>query len=873
MYPSILLLNARSLVPKLDELNLLSSSTNVNVMIVTESWLSSNILNEQIVIPGFGAPFRCDRSDGRVGGGVCVYVNDCISCDPIVEINPPILPCERLFIRFVKLKVLLLAIYIPPNLKKKDHESIFEHMSSFIESSLLRDDCERLIIAGDLNDFPTENLEIQFSLKQTVTSPTRGDSILDKILLSHDLLDYYNDPTVEANLANCDHQTIFLLPTTTQPKLTRVKRVYDYRESNIAQFLQHINSYSWSDFYRSELSISDKCNIVYDRVNEALDKIPCESVKMSGRDKPWITPKLKLLINKRFAAYRTKNWPLFQHLKAKIKQEIMKAKRTWLEKSATKSSGFWKSVNEIRNKSHDNSLVSLLLKFPSLYVAVEKINVSFCKYFSASPDWNVIHQEIEKSTMDDACASWNPIISVQEVFTELRNINVRKAAGSDRLPPRLLRAGADVFAPILAHLINLSAETKSVPLQWKIANVVPIPKKRNPTIEELRPISLLPIFAKICEKLILASVKKQLIELYGPHQFGFRPRSSTTLSHIKLHNFITEQLDLPAVASVLLISFDMSRAFDSLSHGALMRTLIHSGLPMGFISWCSSYLQNRQQKVIIEQMTSTSMNVTSGVPQGSIIAPFLFCVQMRSAKPFSPEALILKYAGDIFIAIPVLKSAVTSTSISTLIQTESDHMKKWCLENGLKLNPNKTKSLLISKKGKGSLGYTTETLSAELKFLGLTYNTELNWKSHVSLITKTASRMTYVLRKLKTFLPKPLLIQVYRAIIRSRLEYGNAAFVGLSIGEKEKLEKIQRLCHRLICGPLCSCSEFPSLDSRRIKNAMYIFTQMQHEDHMLHDMYPPVLPHGKRLFLPFSKTNRRLNSFLPFCTCYFNHLV
>ena len=196
-----------------------------------------------------------------------------------------------------------------------------------------------------------------------------------------------------------------------------------------------------------------------------------------------------------------------------------------------------------------------------------------------------------------------------------------------------------------------------------------------------------------------------------------------------------------------------------------------------------------------------------------------------------------------------------------------------CLENGLKLNPIKTKSLLISKKGKGSLGYTTETLSAELKFLGLTYNTELNWKSHVSLITKTASRMTYVLRKLKTFLPKPLLIQVYRSIIRSRLEYGNAAFVGLSIGEKEKLEKIQRLCHRLICGPLCSCSEFPSLDSRRIKNAMYIFTQMQHEDHILHDMYPPVLPHGKRLFLPFSKTNRRLNSFLPFCTCYFNHLV
>ena len=169
---------------------------------------------------------------------------------------------------------------------------------------------------------------------------------------------------------------------------------------------------------------------------------------------------------------------------------------------------------------------------------------------------------------------------------------------------------------------------------------------------------LLPFFGKICEKLLLASVKNKLINLYDKDQFGFRPHSSTTLFHIKLHNFITDKLELATIDSVLLLSFDMSRAFDSLDHGALMGTLLHSGLPIDFVHWCSDYLQHRQQRVVVDNLSSSARNITSGVPQGSIVAPFLFCVQMRTAKPLSTEAIILKYADDILIAVPVTGNAV-----------------------------------------------------------------------------------------------------------------------------------------------------------------------------------------------------------------------
>ena len=68
--------NARSLIPKLDELYLTCRSSNPQIVVITESWLKNDVPNEQLVIPGFGAPFRHDRLDGRRGGGVCVYVKE-----------------------------------------------------------------------------------------------------------------------------------------------------------------------------------------------------------------------------------------------------------------------------------------------------------------------------------------------------------------------------------------------------------------------------------------------------------------------------------------------------------------------------------------------------------------------------------------------------------------------------------------------------------------------------------------------------------------------------------------------------------------------------------------------------------------------------
>ena len=112
--------------------------------------------------------------------------------------------------------------------------------------------------------------------------------------------------------------------------------------------------------------------------------------------------------------------------------------------------------------------------------------------------------------------------------------------------------------------------TYTFPEKWKTADVVPIPKTPPPHIDNLRPISKLPVCSKVFEKFILDSVKERIIRKCGDDQFGFRPKISTLHAHIAIQEYVTSKLDNPETKDILLISFDMSKAFDKLDHRSIM---------------------------------------------------------------------------------------------------------------------------------------------------------------------------------------------------------------------------------------------------------------------------------------------------------------
>ena len=147
----------------------------------------------------------------------------------------------------------------------------------------------------------------------------------------------------------------------------------------------------------------------------------------------------------------------------------------------------------------------------------------------------------------------------------------------------------------LTHIYNLSIKEKRFPNRWKLSHVCPIPKTRSPCLNDLRPISLLPLPSKIMERIVLETVRSQFVHSFGKSQFGARDSSSTTCAVISLLHHAICFLESPEVSGIKIVTYYLSKAFDTLSHKVILSTLLECGLPYSFISWTSDYLKGRSQ--------------------------------------------------------------------------------------------------------------------------------------------------------------------------------------------------------------------------------------------------------------------------------------
>ena len=161
-------------------------------------------------------------------------------------------------------------------------------------------------------------------------------------------------------------------------------------------------------------------------------------------------------------------------------------------------------------------------------------------------------------------------------------------------------------------------------------------------------------------------------------------------------------------------------------------------------------------------------------------------------------------------------------------------------------------------------------LSTLLRILGITYDTKLSWNVHIKNICKTARQRMYILRKMKPLVTKTELKSIYHATILNVIEYCGPLFVGMNRKNQEMIEKIRRRCHHIICGFDCHCNILSSVSERRRTQSMKLFNEIKKTNNILHHLLPPQLPRTTHYSMPTCKTNRRLNSFIPFCVNFHN---
>ena len=857
--PSLFVTNARSILPKIDELRLSVSTLRADVTIVTESWLHDKIEDDLLFLPNFNI-FRCDRQLRR-GGGVCVWVNS--SFDPYLL--SPVLPMpSSIEIIFVRLSchafyALCCSVYVPPGLCKEDRDVIAEYLTHELDHFLSLFPEDKLIIAGDFNDFDFEFLRENFGFVERVTEATRANAILDHILMDESLCEFYpNSACVGPPLQKSDHNCILLRPLSQSSVNTdcRPTLVWDLRDSYISDFLHRLSVTNFDNVISgtgtpTENSVDDLCNNFYRLFDSCLSVIPCEVVFLSSSDKPWMTPILKLLIDKRWKAFREKNWPAYAHYKEKVILEIRKAKRIWSEKQSKSPRGLWNIVKSERGSRLRDPWRRLLKENGNLPSLLDNLTAELYNNFNAERD-------VDLAPLSDD--DWNFFVSPESVFRHLSRLNSRKAAGPDLIPPLLLKIGAKFLSNPLAAIFNKSVATKTFPFLLKRAYVCPIPKTSSPSLCDFRPISLLSPIAKTFERLVLSHIKLELFSCFGPEQHAYRPFGSTTTALVELCEHVTRALDCKQTAAVDVFCLDLSRAFDKLQHHRLLNYLSDCGFNHGFLRWLNSYLSCRTMNVRVLNVLGPSVVIPSGVPQGSVLGPFLFAAYMGSVIfPFS-NVHCIKYADDVTLIEPLSRHQTPTISLDVCVSVFNN--------KGLTVNRTKCKTIrFCCSKAPPVIRDCGFTRVSALKILGIVFSDSFKWDSHVSAILSTASKRLYIIRRLKQFVDPVEVVRVYQAIITSIIMYASPVYGRLPLKLSSKFERFQKRAHRLTCGPNCECDLFPSVSSKLQEAALQLLLSAEiNHAHPLHDSVPHRLPATNRLSVPLCRTNRRLNSFFPWAT-------
>jgi len=721
------------------------------------------------------------------------------------------------------------GLYHPPSPKYQ-----ISDLTNFINTSadfiIARDSSSIVIVAGDHNQL-SDSIFYDLGLNLYIHAATHKGHCLDKLFASQPV--YTNTKTVTSTIKTEHTAIVARSDSLTIIDVNKTRRSFTLRKptpAKNAKLFAASRSFDWTPVLQSN-DPQQAANAFYSCTYTLLDTFyPVSTVTLTSRDPKFITPALKQMLRLKNSFMRRGLTYKAEALSLKIRAAITttRAEKLGFTGKSPSSGDLWKAVRDITGKNPS----PLALPLSTSTVNSGALNLHY-SHISSDPSYT-------PPSLKDTCFSPNTTPTEIQVFYALSHLR-STAAGPDNLPCWFLRTAAPILALPLSHLYQLSLRHSIVPSQWKSANIFPLPKIPQPqTCSDYRPISLTAIPCRILERLLLREYFYPLLltepyPLYSllDDQFAYRPTGSTTAALISMLQLITTLLE--TLPYVHLITFDYSKAFDTVRHSTLMEQVATINFPDQLYNWIIDFLSGRDHSTKFQSITSSSAHFNAGVVQGSAIGPAVFTLCVSSYRPVTPGNHDRKFADDMYLIVP---------SINThTIPDELAHIASWASSNNLRLNPTKSAELIIKKPR--SRVPDPPTLSSlprvnTLKVLGVTLQSDLRMTTHINNIVARAGQTTYALKVVKSHgLSSNLLNTVTQGTLFSVITYASPAWVGFT--SAEDLKRLQATMSRAHRWGLSASPVPVSLQALCDKADLTLFSKVASlGGHVLHSMLPDL---------------------------------
>lgn len=445
---------------------------------------------------------------------------------------------------------------------------------------------------------------------------------------------------------------------------------------------------------------------------------------------------------------------------------------------------FWGHVNKERKT---NTTPSILHYQDNSFKEPSEISHAFANYFSTvfkgangdPPAYSYPEHKV--------VTSWH--LSAVDIERRLNMLDHNKGAGPDSIPPMVLKFCSPVISPFLATYFNLFFSCGTFPNILKSGYIVPIFKsgdRSNPT--NYRPVVILNTLSKVFESLVLDGLEFEFKLLIAPQQHGFRSGRSTTTNLTIFQHYVTSAF--VRGHQVDCIYLDFTKAFDQVSHKHLLAKMDALGISGSLLHFLESYLRGRSLRVRCGSEVSFPITVSSGVPQGSHLGPFLFNLFVNDfGKDLGVGCLLFADDAKLFLEI-------TSDQDVYQLQSSLRLVEEWCLGNSMNLNTSKCMVMTFTRSQLPQvhnyyLGNELLHRVERTKDLGVIMTPTLHPGEHIHYICRKANSTLGFIFRFTRGLSTVSLVTLFKALVRPLLEYNSPVWSPYQDGLISALEGVQ----------------------------------------------------------------------------------